>query len=109
PTMLQRGYDPRIAMGPIMGIGGGDMLIPPSALTGLLRSLAGFAISGLLIGGIVPGLILSALFVGYIIARVMFEPGLAPSEPLDVAPRGLARWRPLIIHVLPLLLIFGRV
>jgi TRAP-type C4-dicarboxylate transport system permease large subunit len=45
--------------GPIMGIGGVDMLIPPSALAVLLGSLAGISISGLLIGGIVPGLILS--------------------------------------------------
>ena len=56
PTMLARGYDPRMAMGPIMGIGGVDMLIPPSALTVLLGSLAGISIAGLLIGGIVPGL-----------------------------------------------------
>src|SRR5690606_37617897 len=33
PTMLARGYHPKMAMGPIMGIGGVDMLIPPSALT----------------------------------------------------------------------------
>ena len=68
PTMLARGYEPKMAMGPIMGIGGVDMLIPPSALTVLLGSIAGISISGLLIGGIVPGLILSVLFVGYIIA-----------------------------------------
>ena len=58
PTMLARGYEPKMAMGPIMGIGGVDMLIPPSALTVLLGSIAGISISGLLIGGIVPGLIL---------------------------------------------------
>ena len=46
PTMLARGYDPKMAMGPIMGIGGVDMLIPPSALTVLLGSLAGISISG---------------------------------------------------------------
>ena len=62
PTMLARGYDPRMAMGPIMGIGGVDMLIPPSALTVLLGSLAGISIAGLLIGGIVPGLILSVMY-----------------------------------------------
>ena len=68
PTMLARGYEPRMAMGPIMGIGGVDMLIPPSALTVLLGSLAGISIAGLLIGGIVPGLILSVMYVAYIIA-----------------------------------------
>ena len=74
PTMLERGYDKRLAMGPIIGIGGVDMLIPPSALAVLLGSLAGISISGLLIGGIVPGLILSVLFVGYIILRAMLDP-----------------------------------
>src|SRR5437899_3256199 len=109
PTMLARGYDPRMAMGPIMGIGGVDMLIPPSALTVLLGSLAGISIAGLLIGGIVPGLILSAMYVAYIIARATIDPALAPDEPLDAAPAGLRRWRPFLIHVLPLILIFALV
>ena len=107
PTMLQRGYDPRMAMGPIMGIGGVDMLIPPSALTVLLGSLAGISITGLLIGGIVPGLMLSVLFVGYIVARVTLTPSLAPDEDLADDTTGFARWRPFFIHVLPLMLIFG--
>jgi tripartite ATP-independent transporter DctM subunit len=108
PTMLERGYDKRMAMGPIMGIGGVDMLIPPSALAVLLGSLAGISISGLLIGGIVPGLILSVMFVGYIITRVVIDPSLAPDEPLAVTP-GARRWWPFVVHVLPLLLIFGSV
>ncbi len=109
PTMLARGYDPKLAMGPIMGIGGVDMLIPPSALTVLLGSLAGISISGLLIGGIVPGLILSALFVGYIMLRAMINPSLAPIEPLETTPSAWERWGPFFIYVLPLLSIFGLV
>ena len=34
--MLARGYHPRMAMGPIMAVGGIDMLVPPSALAVLL-------------------------------------------------------------------------
>jgi tripartite ATP-independent transporter DctM subunit len=109
PTMLERGYDKRLAMGPIMGIGGVDMLIPPSALAVLLGSLAGISISGLLIGGIVPGLILSVLFVGYIILRATLDPSLAPEEKLEAGPAGIARWVPFLVHVLPLVLIFGMV
>ena len=109
PTMLDRGYDKRLAMGPIIGIGGVDMLIPPSALAVLLGSLAGISISGLLIGGIVPGLILSVLFVGYIVLRAWLDPSLAPEEALDDGPAGLARWAPFFVHVLPLVLIFGMV
>jgi tripartite ATP-independent transporter DctM subunit len=109
PTMLARGYEPRMAMGPIMGIGGVDMLIPPSALTVLLGSLAGISIAGLLIGGIVPGLILSALYVGYIIARASLRPALTPDGPMAEGPRGLARWLPFVTHVVPLVVIFGLV
>ncbi len=109
PTMLARGYEPRMAMGPIMGIGGVDMLIPPSALTVLLGSLAGISIAGLLIGGIVPGLILSVLYVGYIIARATINPALAPDEEVEEGPRGAARWLPFLSHVVPLVLIFGLV
>jgi tripartite ATP-independent transporter DctM subunit len=109
PTMLARGYEPRMAMGPIMGIGGVDMLIPPSALTVLLGSLAGISIAGLLIGGIVPGLILSVLYVGYIIARATINPALAPDEEVEEGPRGAARWLPFLTHVVPLVLIFGLV
>jgi tripartite ATP-independent transporter DctM subunit len=109
PTMLARGYHPKMAMGPIMGIGGVDMLIPPSALTVLLGSLAGISITGLLIGGVVPGLMLSALFVGYIVVRAVIDPSLAPVEPLDRVPDFAERWLPFLVYVLPLLLIFGLV
>src|SRR5882672_8338126 len=94
PTMLDRGYDKQLAMGPIMGIGGVDMLIPPSALAVLLGSLAGISISGLLIGGIVPGLILSVMFVGYIVLRAWLDPSLAPEGTLEQGPAGLRRWTP---------------
>src|SRR5215218_4942557 len=107
PTMLARGYHPRMAMGPIMGIGGVDMLIPPSALTVLLGSLAGISIAGLLIGGIVPGLMLSAMFVAYIVLRALMDPQLAPSDPVDGQPAPAQRWRPFLLHVLPLILIFA--
>src|SRR6202142_3998795 len=84
PVMLSRGYHPVLATGPIMAIGAVDMLIPPSALTVLLGSLSGISISKLLIGGIVPGLMLSAAFVGYIIVRVRADPSLAPATPIEV-------------------------
>src|SRR5215211_3209292 len=52
------------------------------ATTALLGSLASISIAGLLIGGIVPGLILSLMYVGYIIARATMNPALAPDEPV---------------------------
>jgi tripartite ATP-independent transporter DctM subunit len=105
PQMLRRGYHPNMAMGPIMAIGGVDMLIPPSALTVLLGSLAGISISQLLIAGIVPGALLSVMFIGWIVLRALMTPGLAPAfEHEEIRP--WERWRPLIVYVLPLIFIF---
>ena len=106
PVMLARGYHPTLATGPVMAIGAVDMLIPPSALTVLLGSLSGISISKLLIGGVVPGLVLSVAFVAYIVVRVRLSPALAPHAEL-VRHRGFERFRPLIVYVLPLVSIFG--
>jgi tripartite ATP-independent transporter DctM subunit len=107
PDMLRRGYHPNMAMGPIMAIGGVDMLIPPSALTVLLGSLAGISISHLLVAGIVPGLLLAATFVAYIIVRAKTDPTLAPAFDEEDQVSGWERWRPLIAYVVPLTLIFA--
>jgi tripartite ATP-independent transporter DctM subunit len=99
PEMMRRGYHPKMAMGPIMAIGGVDMLIPPSALTVLLGSLAGISIAELLIAGIVPGVLLSMAFVTYIVARAALDPALAPAFEHERVP-AWDRWRPLVVVVL---------
>src|SRR5512139_3689531 len=106
PVMLKRGYHPTLATGPIMAIGAVDMLIPPSALTVLLGSLSGISISKLLIGGVVPGLILSLAFVIYIIARVRMNPALAPTAAFT-EHHGWEKLRPFFQYVIPLVSIFA--
>ena len=105
PVMLSRGYHPTMATGPLMAIGAVDMLIPPSALTVLLGSLSGISISKLLIGGVVPGLILSVAFVIYIIARVKMNPALAPASSFTEY-HGWAKLKPFVQYVIPLVSIF---
>ena len=107
PVMLARGYHPTIAAGPIMAIGAVDMLIPPSALTVLLGSLSGISISKLLIGGVMPGMVLSIAFVLWIIARVSISPELAPEDKDEVRYHGWQRWSLFFGYVLPTLSIFG--
>src|SRR6187402_3421137 len=108
PLMLKRGYHPTMATGPIMAIGAVDMLIPPSALTVLLGSLSGISISKLLIGGVLPGVILSIAFVLWIVLRVSISPQLAPADKDDeVKHTGWARWSLFFGYVLPTLSIFG--
>ena len=105
PVMLARGYHPTMATGPIMAIGAVDMLIPPSALTVLLGSLSGISISKLLLGGVLPGLLLSLAFVAYIIVRSRMQPSLAPMG--ESTPyRGWDKYRLFVFYVLPLTSIF---
>ena len=105
PVMLARGYQPAMATGPIMAIGAVDMLIPPSALTVLLGSLSGISISKLLIGGVVPGLILSVAFVAYIVVRVLLNPKLAPATSIK-SKTGWEKYELLVLYVIPLISIF---
>ena len=107
PLMLQRGYHPVLATGPIIAVGALDMLMPVSALAVLLGSLSGISITRLLMGGFVPGMLLKAAFVAYIIVCVKLNPSLAPASAgeLDVY-RGWDRIRPLVKYVVPILAIF---
>ena len=105
PVMLARGYHPTMATGPLMAIGAVDMLIPPSALTVLMGSLSGISISKLLIGGVLPGLLLSVAFVIYIVARVKLNPALAPSSKFTEY-HGWEKLRPFVQYVIPLVSIF---
>jgi tripartite ATP-independent transporter DctM subunit len=79
PEMQNRGYNKSMAIGPIMGVGGLAMIIPPSALAVVLGSLGKISIGKLLIGGILPGLLIAALYLTYIIGRCYLQPSVAPS------------------------------
>jgi tripartite ATP-independent transporter DctM subunit len=105
PVMIARGYHPTMATGPVMAIGAVDMLIPPSALTVLLGSLSGISITKLLVGGVLPGLLLSFAFIVYIVIRVRLEPSLAPPSQF-VEHRGWQKMMPLVKYVIPLMSIF---
>ncbi|MHA3916675.1 TRAP transporter large permease [Halovulum sp. GXIMD14793] len=108
PNMLERGYRPTLAMGPIMASGAIAMLIPPSALAVLVGSLAGISISKLLLAGVIPALLLALLFVAYVVGRCILQPELAPQDDLPPMTRG-ERWKPFLIYVLPLSALFALV
>ena len=105
PLMLERGYHPVLATGPIIAVGALDMLMPVSALAVLLGSLSGISITRLLMGGFVPGMLLKAAFVVYIIVSVKLNPSLAPTGQPAVY-RGWERIRPIVKYVVPILSIF---
>jgi TRAP-type mannitol/chloroaromatic compound transport system permease large subunit len=99
--MARRGYSRVMSIGPILGVGGLAMLIPPSALAVLLGTLARIDVGQLLIAGIVPGLILAGLYALLILVLVRLAPRLAPAY--DVAPVPLlTKVRLLLTEILPM-------
>jgi len=78
PDMLKRGYSKSMSLGPLMGVGTVDALIPPNALTVVLASLANIDVGQLLIAGIVPGMIMTGLYLVYVIGWCHIFPNEAP-------------------------------
>ena len=104
PEMMRRGYKKHMAMGPILGAGGLDILIPPSALAVLLGSIASIDIGRLLIAGIVPALILAVMYVGVITLQLKIDPSGAP--PYDMAPTPLReKLLAVLVNLAPLSLV----
>jgi len=83
PAMLRRGYKPHMAFGPVLGAGSLAVIIPPSALAVLLGSLAQIDVGALLIAGALPGLLLTAMFVGLIFTQAHIDPGAAPQYAVE--------------------------
>lgn len=78
PEMKNRGYSTAMSVGPIVGVGGLAMLIPPSALAVVLASIGQMSVGRILIGGVMPGLILGAFFGAYIVISAWLKPSIAP-------------------------------
>ena len=78
PEMLKRGYDKSLATGCVAASGGLALLIPPSVALILYGVVGDESVGKLFIGGIIPGILLAALMMGYIFVLVNIRPHLAP-------------------------------
>ena len=78
PEMLKRGYNKGFALGAIAAGAGLAIIIPPSTLMVVYGFLAEVSIGKLFLGGLIPGLLLSAIMMLSIIIRSRLNPGLAP-------------------------------
>ncbi len=79
--MISRRYNKPLAAGTIVASGTLGILIPPSIMLVVYAPQAGLSIGQMFMGAIFPGLILSALYIAYIIIRCRINPELGPSIP----------------------------
>ena len=81
PAMLARNYDPKIAMGSIMAGGTLGILIPPSILAIIYAVVAEQSVGELFIGAVLPGLLLSGMYIFYVMAMCYVYPVKGPPIP----------------------------
>ena len=78
PELLRRGYDKKMVTGVIQAGSSLGILIPPSVVLVLYAMIARAPVSELWLAGILPGLLMAAMFILYIGLRSWFQPHLAP-------------------------------
>ncbi len=127
PTMLKRGYDPRVATGAICASGTLGQIIPPSIVLVLLGDVMSSAyqqaqlnmgiyapdtvsVGDLFAGALIPGIMLVGFYIIYLIFLAVIRPGKVPAIPLE--ERNLINRKELLIRAAkvllpPLFLIFA--
>lgn len=114
PAMMRRRYHPTIACGSILAGGTLGILIPPSILAILFAVIAQQSVGELFIGAVVPGLILSGMYIIYIAIVTYIKPESGPALPEEerVNTREKIRllnkmFAPIILVILVLGIIFA--
>jgi tripartite ATP-independent transporter DctM subunit len=79
PQMLRLGYDRKMSIGTICASGSLATLIPPSIVMIVYGLSANVAIGDLFMAGAVPGLLLAAFYIIYVLIRCAINPSLAPT------------------------------
>ncbi len=104
PEMMKRGYSKYLSLGPIMGVGGLAVIIPPSALTVLLATLGRTDVGDLLVAGVVPGLLLATMYGVLIWVWTIVDPDAAPMYAAATVSRR-EKLRLFFVDVVPMIVI----
>src|SRR3954465_4128651 len=104
PDMMKRGYSKYLSLGPIMGVGGLAVIIPPSALTVLLATLGRTDVGDLLVAGVTPGFALALMYGVLIWLWTVIDPSAAPPYNVEPVPRR-EKVRLLFVDVVPMIVI----
>jgi len=88
PIMLRYGYDRRVASGVIAASGTLAQIIPPSLVLIVLADQLGRSVGDMYKGAMIPGLILTLLYVIFVFIVTMVRPKLAPALPAEARTLG---------------------
>jgi tripartite ATP-independent transporter DctM subunit len=101
PELRARNYDLKLAAGSLAGAGSFGLLIPPSIAMIIYGVLAEVSIAKLFAAGLIPGLMMALLYVGYISVMSIIDPSRAPKYDGEVTLRtilhGLVDLTPIVL------------
>ncbi|MCR9242112.1 MAG: TRAP transporter large permease subunit [Rhodobiaceae bacterium] len=83
PELLRRGYDKRMVTGVVQAGSSLGILVPPSVVLVLYAMIARQPVGQLWLAGVLPGLMMAAMFIAYIYIRCRINPALGPALPED--------------------------
>jgi tripartite ATP-independent transporter DctM subunit len=106
PELKRRGYPDDISIGTLAGAGTLGLLIPPSIIMIVYGVSANVSIAELFIAGVIPGILLAALFSGYIVVWALLNPGKIPAAPERTT---LAQKLHASRHLIPVVLLIATV
>ena len=87
PVMLNGNYQKELSVGTIASAGTLGILIPPSIMLVIMGDLLQIPVGTLFIGAVIPGLIMSATYLVYILIRCSLNPSLAPALDASIGPQ----------------------
>jgi C4-dicarboxylate transporter, DctM subunit len=102
PQLRARGYDMRLAMGSLAAGGTLGILIPPSIAMIVYATFTETSVAKLFMAGVVPGIVLTLLFMVYLAIAAWLRPGIAPPEKLELTRAVVLR---ALIDVVPFMLL----
>lgn len=111
PTLLRRGYDKGLASGMICASGTLGQIIPPSLILILLADILNESVGTLFAAAVIPGMLLAAIYIIYILVLGIIRPDMVPPVPLEER-RAMPRaelWKKLARVALPPISLVGAV
>ena len=114
PQMLAAGYNKELAIGTIASAGTLGILIPPAIMLVVMAEMLATSAGNLFLGAVMPGFLLSGLYLLYIVAVSILRPGMAPKLPPEYGPqtRGefwYALWRGLFPMTALMVIVLGSI
>ncbi|MYZ50493.1 TRAP transporter large permease, partial [Propylenella binzhouense] len=88
PIMLRYGYDRRLASGVIAASGTLAQIIPPSLVLIVMADQLGRSVGDMYSGALIPGLVLTGFYVGYVVLLTFVNRDAAPALPLEARTLG---------------------